>query len=129
MRNTEQRIALRRVFMEADRPLSAQEVLQAAREMVAGLGIATVYRNLRVLVDEEWLATVGLPGEPDRYEIAGKAPHHHFHCRVCNRVFEASECASDLKRMTPAGFVLDGHDVVLYGKCRECAPADGGKEN
>ena len=129
MRNTEQRTALRRVFMEADRPLSAQEVLQAARKMVAGLGIATVYRNLRMLVDEDWLATVGLPGEPDRYEVAGKAHHHHFHCRVCNRVFEVPECASDMKRITPDGFVLDGHDVVLYGKCRECALADGGKED
>lgn len=129
MRNTEQRTALRRVFMEADRPLSAQEVLQAARKMVAGLGIATVYRNLRMLVDEDWLATVGLPGEPDRYEVAGKAHHHHFHCRVCNRVFEVPECASDMKRITPDGFVLDGHDVVLYGKCRECAPADSDKED
>ena len=126
-RNTEQRIALRRVLLEADRPLSAQEVLQAAQKIVIGLGIATVYRNLRMLVDEKWLATVGLPGKPDRYEVAGKAHHHHFHCKVCNRVFEVAECASDLRQMTPAGFVLDGHDVVLYGKRSECASANAGK--
>jgi Fur family ferric uptake transcriptional regulator len=52
--------------------------------------------------------------------VAGKAHHHHFHCRDCNRVFEVPECVSDLRRMTPAGFVLHAHDVVLYGKCKEC---------
>ena len=120
-RRTEQREALRRVLIEADRPLGAQEVFDAARNVVDGLGIATVYRNLKTLVDEKRLVRVSLPGEPSRYEVAGKAHHHHFQCRGCNRVFEVPECASDLRRMTPAGFVLDGHDVVLYGKCRECA--------
>jgi len=119
-RKTEQRAAVRRVLKDADRPLCAQEVFDAARESVSGLGIATVYRNLKTLVDEEWLVLVTLPGEPNRYEVAGKAHHHHFHCRRCNRVFEVLECASDLRRMTPAGFVLDSHDVVLYGKCKEC---------
>jgi Fur family ferric uptake transcriptional regulator len=120
-RKTEQGAAVRQVLINADRPLSALEVLRTARRLVTGLGIATVYRNLRSLVDERWLVLVSLPGEPNRFEVAGKAHHHHFHCRHCNRVFEVPECASDLRRMTPAGFVLDDHDVVLYGKCKECA--------
>ncbi len=120
-RKTEQKAAVRHVLVEADRPLSAQEVFKAARALATGLGIATVYRNLKTLVEDRWLVTVSLPGEPNRYEVAGKEHHHHFHCRGCNRVFEVPECASDLRRMTPAGFVLDSHDVVLYGKCSECA--------
>ncbi len=119
-RKTQQRATVRRVLKDADRPLCAQEVFDAARVSVSGLGIATVYRNLKMLVDEQWLVLVTLPGEPNRYEVAGKAHHHHFHCRRCNRVFEVPECVSDLRRMTPAGFVLDSHDVVLYGKCKEC---------
>ncbi len=119
-RKTEQRAALRRVLHNTGRPLSAVEVYQAARTVVAGLGIATVYRNLRTLVDEAWLVEVSLAGEPTRYEVAGKAHHHHFHCRDCNRVFDVPECASDLPRMTPAGFVLHAHEVVLYGTCDEC---------
>lgn len=120
-RKTEQRAAVRRVLLEAQRPLSAHEVWESARLYVVRLGIATVYRSLNRLLEAEWLAAVHLPGEPARYEVAGKAHHHHFHCRHCNRVFEVPECISDLGRMTPAGFVLDDHDVVLYGRCRECA--------
>ncbi len=120
-RHTEQRNALRQAFVEANRPLSAPEVLRASRRFVKALGVATVYRNLKRLVAEKWLTVVNLPGEPSRYEVAGKDHHHHFHCKVCDRVFEVPECSSDLSEMTPAGFVLDDHDVVLYGRCRECA--------
>ncbi len=126
-RKTEQREAVRRALVEANRPLSAQEVLDESRQHVARLGIATVYRTLRLLTGEKRLVRVTLPGEPHRYEVAGKEHHHHFHCRTCNRVFEVPECASDVRRMTPAGFELDGHDVVLYGKCDECAAASGSR--
>jgi Fur family ferric uptake transcriptional regulator len=125
-RKTEQRSALQTVLRNAGRPLSAQEIFNDARQ-VAALGIATVYRNLKTLVEQRWLVEVTLPGEPTRYEIAGQAHHHHFHCRECNRVFDVPECPPDLRRMTPAGFVLHAHDVVLYGACEQCASARGAK--
>jgi Fur family ferric uptake transcriptional regulator len=118
---TQQKSALRSVLKDAGRPLSAQEVFRAARRRVRGLGIATVYRNLKTLVREGWLVIVSLPGESARYEVSGKGHHHHFHCKDCNRVFEVPVCAPDVAQMTPSGFVLDGHDVVLYGICKECA--------
>ena len=60
-RNTRQRQAIRRIFEEVDRPLSPQEVLPAAQSYVPGLGIATVYRNLKALVTDGWLESVALP--------------------------------------------------------------------
>lgn len=122
-RNTRQRGAIRRAFQRADRPLSTQEVLDQAREEVSGLGIATVYRNIRVLLDENWLTTVELPGEVARYEVNGKAHHHHFHCRDCDRVFEVPGCVGSMQSIVPTGFTLTAHDVVLYGACAECSAA------
>lgn len=120
-RNTRQRGAIRRAFQRADRPLSTQEVLDHARDEVAGLGIATVYRNIRTLVDENWLTPVELPGEVPRYEVKGKEHHHHFHCRQCDRVFEVPGCVGEMKSIVPRGFTLESHEVVLYGACAECA--------
>ena len=120
-RNTRQRQAIRRIFEEVDRPLSPQEVLPAAQSYVPGLGIATVYRNLKALVTDGWLESVALPGEPPRYEVAGKRHHHHFRCRTCVRVFEIHGCSTNLAQLTPRGFRLEGHDVVLYGLCTACS--------
>jgi Fur family ferric uptake transcriptional regulator len=119
-RRTRQRDAIRRVFEEAGRPLGPAEILEAGRAHVGGLGIATVYRTVAQLVETGWLTPVELPGEPPRYEVAGQAHHHHFRCRVCARVFEIHGCPGQLEEMTPPGFALERHEVVLYGLCETC---------
>lgn len=120
-RDTRQRRAIRRVFAETDRPLGPLEVLPAAQAYTPGMGMATVYRTLKALVEEGWLVPVALPGEPARYEVAGKQHHHHFRCRTCERVFETAGCLTNLPQLTPRGFHLEGHEVVLYGICTACA--------
>lgn len=91
-----------------------------------GLGIATVYRTLKSLVEEGWLARVELPGMPDRFERAGKHHHHHFHCRECGGVFEVPDCLEDIRLLPPPGFLVEDHEVVFYGLCPGCARAVSG---
>ncbi len=119
-RRTQQRSAIRQALSEADRPLSPQEILSAARNALPSLGIATVYRNVRCLVGEGWLRAVDLPGAASRYELAGKVHHHHFHCRACDRVFEVEGCPGDLRTLAPKGFKPEAHEVILYGLCAGC---------
>lgn len=119
-RRTQQREAIRRALESAGRPLSPQEVLDAASAGSPGLGIATVYRNLKALVEEGWLVAVELPGAPDRYEVAHKGHHHHFHCRECDRVYEIDDCPGSLKDLAPRGFAPERHEIILYGLCAEC---------
>lgn len=119
-RDTQQRRAIRAAIEDAARPLTPQEVLEAARSQSPGLGIATVYRTLRSGVEGGWLQQVDLPGEAPRYEPTGKQHHHHFHCRRCDRVYEIEGCPEGLRGLTPPGFSLEEHEVVLYGRCAEC---------
>ena len=120
-RDTAQRRALRATFERAGRPLSPGEALATARSRVPRLGIATVYRNIRALLEEGWLVEVPLPGAPNRYEIAGKHHHHHFRCRVCDRVYEVDACPPDLRALIPQGFRLEDHDITLIGRCASCS--------
>lgn len=120
-RNTRQRSAIRDVIAQADRPLLPQEVLDAAQQAVPGLGIATVYRNLKVLVEEGELQAVNLPGENPRFELAAHQHHHHFQCQACQRVFNVHACPGNLSGLAPQGFTVEGHDITLYGRCKDCA--------
>ncbi|MBP6773937.1 MAG: transcriptional repressor [Gemmatimonadaceae bacterium] len=122
-RNTKQRDAIRQVFMDVPRPLGPFEILEEAKQHVSGIGIATVYRTINALVEAGWLSVVELPGESPRYERAGRGHHHHFSCRQCSRVFELVGCAGDFKKLTPRGFKLESHEIVLYGRCNMCAAA------
>jgi len=119
-RRTQQRDAIREALARADRPLEAQELLRAAEPLSPGLGLATVYRTLKAGAEEGWLKPVALPGGATRYELAGKDHHHHFECRQCHRVFDVAGCPGELQRLTPTGFTLEGHEVVLYGLCDRC---------
>ena len=121
-RSTRQNAAIRAAIAAAGRPLSPAEVLKEARRHVAALGLATVYRNLKALVDEGAIEVVTLPGEAPRYEAADHGHHHHFRCDVCQRVFDVHQCPGDLARLAPPGFIVDRHEITLYGRCSDCHP-------
>jgi Fur family ferric uptake transcriptional regulator len=120
-RNTRQRNTIQLVFKAAERPLTVQEVLDDGQKILPTLGIATVYRAVKTLLEENWLVTVQIPGEGVYYEPAGKTHHHHFRCRECARVFELSGCLPNLTELMPPGFSFEGHDIVLYGRCSSCS--------
>jgi len=120
MRRTRQGNAVRRAALEAGRPLTPEEIRDAASRAVPGLGIATVYRHIRRMLERGELRAVSLPGAADRYERAGKSHHHHFLCRACDRLFEVDDCPGRLDRLAPEGFRTEAHDLVLYGTCAAC---------
>ncbi|MBC7895917.1 MAG: transcriptional repressor [Cytophagaceae bacterium] len=122
-RRTRQRSAIQEALSSAERPLTPAEVLEMAQAKVPNLGLATVYRALRSMIEEGSAHLVDIPGTPPRYESSHLGHHHHFHCRTCLQVFEVDGCPGNLARLAPPGFVLDGHEVVLYGRCTRCAAA------
>ncbi len=119
-RSTRQRSAIRTAIERAQRPLSPLEVLAAAQAEVPALGLATVYRNLKLLVDAHEVTPVTLPGDSPRYEIAHLQHHHHFQCTACERVYDVHQCPGNLARMAPPGFTVDRHELTLYGRCAGC---------
>ena len=119
-RNTRQKEAIREAFVTADRPLSQNEALQLAQAKVDGLSIATVYRNINLLLGERWLTPVEIPGDTTRYEIAGKGHHHHFQCNRCGKLFDLHGCGVEMKTTVPLGFRTTGHEFFVYGLCNAC---------
>ena len=119
-RNTRQRRAIADVFSRIDRPLRPEEVLESARESVPSMGIATVYRNLARLLQSGEIVGVNLPDVGTLYERAGKAHHHHFYCRQCGRLFDFPGCPVSDDHLVPPGFLVDGHELFLYGTCEDC---------
>jgi Fur family ferric uptake transcriptional regulator len=120
-RKTRQRSSILEAFQDSSGPMSPQEVLDKAKVNLPELGIATVYRNIKSFVESGSLRTVLLPGQPDRYELAGKKHHHHFFCRTCQRAFEMEGCPGSLDNLAPDGFKTEEHEIYLYGLCKDCA--------
>ena len=120
-RNTQQRDAVAQVMRNTNGPLTIQEIFQRARRR-CDLGIATVYRTVKILSQSGQIKAVILPDGRTRYEAAHLGHHHHFRCRDCDRVFDLDVCPVKInKSMTlPGGFHVDGHELTLYGTCPRC---------
>ena len=123
-RKTNQRNAIQEVFGATDRPMAIHEILRAGRKTVRSLNEATVYRNIKLLLESGWLKKIKSPELGTLYERAGKEHHHHFQCRSCDRLFEISGCAFNESSATPPGFVTEGHEVLLWGICSACNVKD-----
>ena len=71
-RKTSQRAAIEQVFCQLDRPLGIEEILETGRMAVESLNQATVYRNVKLLLENGWLKQVCHPSLGTLYERTGK---------------------------------------------------------
>ncbi len=120
-RDTRQRRAIRDVLIHLGRPLTPDEILDHGQRIVPSLGLATVYRNVKILAREGWLSEVQLPGGGVRYELADRPHHHHFLCRSCDQAFDVHRCPDEIEELAPDGFEVDSHELTLFGRCAACA--------
>ena len=100
---------------------SAEEI--AARLRDRGLGRATVFRTLKLLVEAEVLCRVLLDDGTLRYRWSRRGHHHHLVCTDCGSVQDFTNCdvgalVRDLTRQ--ADFTVDGHWLEVYGRCAAC---------
>lgn len=125
-RMTKQKKAILAAMHKAQRPLTPQEVLLKAQTQVPALGIATVYRNLKQLMEDDCIRSVELPAQAARYEVVhhGHEHHHHFLCSQCGRAFDVHGCMEDFVNLVPPGFKVQDHDITLYGLCADCVRSD-----
>ena len=121
-RKTQQREAILQVITEAPGPLSVPEIHEKATDKLDSLGIATVYRTLKLLQESGQIQTVILPSGESRFELAEHGHHEHFQCRTCTRVFDVHICSLPKTRgaTLPGGFVIEDHELTYYGTCPNC---------
>ena len=123
-RKTRQYQAIFEVIAHGGRPLLAQEILELGARAVPKLSLATVYRQVKSVLEDGSIRQVQLPGQNPRYEIDSHAHdhghHHYFQCRRCEKVFDVQSCPGNLDKLAPAGFMVEDHEMILYGRCGEC---------
>jgi Fur family ferric uptake transcriptional regulator len=122
IRRTAQREAIQLVFENHPRLLRVNEIIAYGRELVPSLDPATVYRNLSRLEQEGWLVRFVHPELGTVFEQRRSDHHHHFHCRLCDRIFIVYGCALAGNDALPEGFVAEDHLIFFQGKCAECNP-------
>ncbi len=119
LRSTPQRRAILAAFRgTSTEHLSAEEVLARASSSVPDIGRGTVYATLAELAELGLLSSVG-SSDPVRYET-NLAPHDHFHCRLCMRLFDVELGGASVQRRQLDGFTIEHVMVRAEGICSAC---------
>lgn len=127
LRKTRQREAISRAFETAQRPLHAHEILHLAQQDVPELGLATVYRTLKMMVSERVLTEVNLRSGATRYEPTVRQHTTFLYCDCCDKAFplEANGIDESMEKhlnAIPNGFEFSHCEVTFVGVCPECTP-------
>ncbi len=97
------------------------ELYAMVRQRIPNISMGTVYRNIDRL-RHDGMALEIYCGDFIRYD-GNVAPHDHFLCRSCRRVwdFDSEHGGHKGEAMdNRLGFRVDGHYTVFHGLCREC---------
>ncbi len=90
------------------------------------LSLATVYKNIILMVEKGVLVEVPITGKKAKYELA-KEDHIHLVCTQCGEVEDKPHNgATDelFNTMTEAeNFTLNKQQINLYGVCSHCQEA------
>jgi len=119
---TRQREAIVSVFARMEGHASVDDLLREVTRKEKGIGYATVYRTLKLLVDSG-LANVRHFGDGEsRYEVRGQEHHDHLICAECGLVieFKLPEVEALQEEVAKrAGFHIESHCHELYGVCED----------
>jgi len=122
-RRTKQREIILTTLEQAIGPLTADEIWKLARAYRSNIGKATIYRNLRMLVQEDDIKEVHLPNESTRFELSFIGHRHYFYCEQCKKIsFIQATCpVAALDGVTlPSGYKIRSHNLMFYGICMDC---------
>src|SRR5512143_1765406 len=122
-RLTEPRRALARLIADQDGHFTAANLIASAHGRRLGVGRATVFRTLDVLVEVGAIERLDLPNGEHAYVGCAPAHHHHVVCSSCGRTAEIRD--ADLRRVVgrvarQTGYRIDEHRLELFGLCPSC---------
>jgi Fur family ferric uptake transcriptional regulator len=123
LKKTDTRLRVFEVLKRANQPMSAEDIVLALQHNGGGICLSTVYRVLYAF--EVHLMASKITAKnfgTARYTLADHPHRHYATCVVCHRCIPLSECP--LEHYVPVlaedGFVVLGHNLEIYGRCRYC---------
>lgn len=114
--------------------LTVEEIFDIVKQKRPEIGLATVYRTIMLMHEENLVTRLDLKDGTARYELTREDEHHTHHHLVCIKCSQVLEFMDDL--LDPIeeeigikyNFKVLDHSLKFYGICNECAKEETFKE-
>ncbi len=124
LKQTGQRDAILRAFLETRDHLSTDELHRLVQKKDARIGYTTVYRTLKLLSECGLASEVAFHDGIARYEHQyNRRSHHHMVCTACGSSVEffsqeVGELEQEIGRKYH--YLTTRHTFQIYGVCEDC---------
>ncbi len=112
------------LFIKAQSPISATDLIESFKKSDAKVNKTTIYRELDFLVSENLIRSIEFGEGRKRYELASDSHHHHLVCLKCKKI-EDVDLKTDLSDEEliiekNTGFKIESHSLEFFGYCKNC---------
>ena len=117
---TPQRLAIAHA-LDVRGHMSLDELYGVMLEKFSSISLATIYKNIHIMLENAFIQEVKLPQAKSVYELT-KASHAHLSCEKCGAVEDIALDVSALvnKAMQESSYKIQEANLVLSGFCRNC---------
>lgn len=108
-------------------PFSAEDLYLKGLKK-AGIDIATIYRTLKMMVENNWISQVDVSDGHVRYTVKPASVHlHTLLCKECHKIEHLSGCFVEKQQeeLLKKGFTRLSHKVEFMGLCPDCTSNAG----
>ena len=118
IRPSAQRIEILEYVSSCESHPTADEIYSFLVKENPTLSRTTVFSSVKLLAEKGLINDIDISSESTRYDTVSRAPHAHFMCRKCKRIFDVP---LDMSALTvPVDFSCDNVIVFFKGICPEC---------
>ena len=123
VRITETRKAVIDFIIQSHDHPSADMIYQALLPAFPNMSLATVYNNLKVLIDEGFVSELKVRNDTTTYYDFMGHQHLNVICEKCGRIADMDLDLPDVQQEAEeqTGYQITKSQMVVYGICPECA--------
>lgn len=118
-RHSSQREAILVLLRSTNAHPTAEWLYAELKKNYPRIGLATVYRNLRLFQEQGLIQRVDVGDGPDHFD-ADTSQHYHYCCTCCGRIIDLDMPELEINSSLPCGLVAQRHQLTFFGVCSSC---------
>ena len=122
VRITETRRAVLSYLVKSQEHPSADAIYQDLKQAFPNMSLATVYNNLKVLIDEGFVSELKVRNDTTTYYDFMGHQHLNVICEKCGRIADMDLDLPDVQQEAAdqTGYQITKSQMVVYGICPDC---------
>jgi Fur family ferric uptake transcriptional regulator len=127
LKKTQQRETILKVFLQAKKHLTVEDLHALVKDLDPSIGLTTVYRTIKIFCECNLARANHFEEGRVRYEQQYKTAHHdHMICLGCGETIEfVNQQIEKLQEKVAHryGFQMTNHRMEIFGYCPACRKA------